>query len=103
MPLEIDVYIPLRFNSNKEIPKEILGDMKSKIIKYCGGITDLKFKSEGEWRMGGVVFRDEIVVWRAFADESSETQEFLKALKQELKEKLQQSEILISVKAAKFI
>jgi hypothetical protein len=45
--------------------------------------------------MAGVTYRDEIVIYRVITSSEQEARRFLSALKERLKEELQQEEILI--------
>lgn len=103
MSVEIDFYIPLTYNSNEAIPNEVLGELKQEIVTKFGGITDFKFKGEGEWKMAGVTFRDEVVVWRAYGEDSPDVLKFLSQLKGQMKLKLRQADVLIAIKQTRFV
>jgi hypothetical protein len=45
--------------------------------------------------MAGITYRDEIVIYRVITSDAQEARRFLSAVKERLKEALQQEEILI--------
>ena len=51
--------------------------------------------NEGFWTVAGVTYRDAIVIYRVLTSDAQEARRFLSALKERLKEELQQEEILI--------
>ena len=51
--------------------------------------------NEGSWTVAGVTYRDAIVIYRVLTSDAQEARRFLSALKERLKEQLQQEEILI--------
>jgi hypothetical protein len=51
--------------------------------------------NEGFWTVAGITYRDAIVIYRVITSDEQEARRFLSALKERLKEELQQEEILI--------
>jgi hypothetical protein len=86
--IEYDIYLPL--NETHE-----LGSIKQQLIDRFGGLTDTRHSNKGYWKAGGVVLKDEIVVWRILSEEEDEGERFLKGIKSLLEQKLKQEKILI--------
>jgi hypothetical protein len=53
------------------------------------------FPNEGFWTVAGITYRDAIVPYRMLTSDAQEARQFLSALKERLKEELQQEDILI--------
>ena len=51
--------------------------------------------NEGLWKMSGVTYRDEIVIYRVIATDVASARRFLSGLKERLKRELRQEDILI--------
>jgi hypothetical protein len=59
------------------------------------GLEVAKSTNEGFWMVVGVTYRDAIVIYRVLTSDAQEARQFLSALKERLKEELQQEDILI--------
>ncbi len=92
---EYDLYIPLRYNDGRSIEPEIIAHLKGQLHDRFGGLTFFPQQNEGLWRIGAVIFREEIVIMRVLAEETRSAREFFLQLKDELKLKLCQEEVLI--------
>ena len=68
---------------------------RAKLLDEFDGLTYFPQPNEGFWKMGGVTYRDEIVIYRVLASDVSAARDFLSTLKEELKQEFQQEEILI--------
>lgn len=99
---EYEIYLPLTLNNGDSVPVEIVNSTKSKLIDFFGGLTDMRHRNEGIWKIGAVTYRDEILILRVLAAKS-ESEVFLKNLKEELKAKLAQNEILIVEKDVRIV
>jgi hypothetical protein len=76
---EYDVYVPVTYNDGSPIePRKFV-------------------------RLGGVTYRDEIVIFRVITDKVRSARRFLTQLKEELKRDLKQEEILIVEKDAELL
>lgn len=92
---EFDVYVPLVSNSGSKYPARLIVAYKREILRQFGGITDFKHRSEGEWRMGPVSFRDRIVLWRVLCGDARKGRAFFRRLKLRMQHELGQQAILI--------
>ena len=88
---EYDVYFPMaseRAGAELERTKRVLTD-------GFGGLTDFRHRGEGAWKMGGVTFRDEVILLRVLGEDRNHSRELLRAVARELAASLEQEEILI--------
>jgi hypothetical protein len=92
---EYDIYLPLRYNDGTQVEVRKFQDVQRHLLDEFGGVTYFPQPNEGWWRMGTVVYRDEIVVYRVLAQKRRRARRFLSQLKQELKKSFKQEEILI--------
>lgn len=92
---EYDVFIPLRYNDGAPIESDKLQELQKRLLDEFDGLTYFPQPNEGFWKMGGVTYRDEIVIYRVLASDVSAARDFLSTLKEELKQEFQQEEILI--------
>jgi hypothetical protein len=95
---EYDLYVALRSNRGVSISPIQLARLKKRLIKRFGGLTHFPQHNEGIWKLGGVVFRDEIVILRVLSEEDRRVQEFWMALKKDLKRRWRQHKVLIVVR-----
>ena len=92
---EYDLFVPLRYNDGTPVEEEKLARLRRRLVDRFGGLTDLHQRHQGYWRIGGVTFRDEIVIYRVLADEPHAAREFFGRLREELKADLHQEDVLI--------
>jgi len=92
---EYDLFIPLHYNDGRPIEPQQDQDMQQQLLDQFGGLTFFPQPNEGFWTMAGVTYRDEIVIYRVITSDEREARRFLSDLKEWLKEKLRQEEILI--------
>ncbi len=92
---EYDLYIPLRYNDGRVVEPELIADLKKQLHDRFGGLTFFPQQNEGLWKIGAVTFREEIVILRVLAEETRTAREFFRQLKDELKVKLSQEEVLV--------
>ena len=97
---EYEIYVPLTYNDGRPVEPEKLGELKDLLLAIFGGVTFFPQENEGYWRTGDVVFRDRIVIFRVLTGDIELAQTFLRGLKEQLKEDLDQEEILIVEKDA---
>jgi len=98
---EYDIYVPLTYNDGRPIEPDALTDLKDLLLAVFGGVTFFPQENEGYWRVGDVVFRDRIVIFRVLTQEIDLARTFLAGLKEQLKADLEQEDILIVEKQAK--
>lgn len=92
---EYDLYLPLCDNAGVEIDQEKIEGYKRRLRDRFGGLTFFPQPNEGIWKVGGVTFREAIVVLRVLADEVPQPRDFFVRFKEELKRDLDQEDILI--------
>jgi hypothetical protein len=95
---EYDIYIPLFYNDGSRIEARKTRRLQEFLLKNFEGFTYFPRPNQGFWKMGGVTFRDEIVIYRVLADESPQVRALLRRLKNSLKRSLDQEEILIIIR-----
>jgi hypothetical protein len=93
--VEYEIYVPLTDNDGIKYPTQVLQLFKDDLVNRFSGLTDLRFRSEGVWRFGGIEFRDEIVLWKVITSESADVDEYFVHLKDNMSLRLRQKTILI--------
>jgi hypothetical protein len=98
----IEIYLPLAYNDGGPIPQSNFVSLQVELLKRFNGVTSLQrqFPLQGVWHSGTEIYYDEVVVFSAM-DFREETQfeclRYLARLKERLKKKFDQLEILITV------
>ena len=92
---EYDIFLPLRYNDGSEVEAGKFEELKSRLLDQFDGVTYFPQANEGLWRMGEVIYRDEIVICRVVTGKRKRARRFLSSLKEDLKKSFQQEEILI--------
>ena len=101
MAKECEVYLPLNYNDGSAIEPDKIERIGERLLEEFGGVTFFPQPNEGRRRMGHVTFRDEIVIFRVLSEDVRTARRFFRRLKAELKQDLQQEEILIVEKDAR--
>ncbi len=92
---EYDLFLPLTYNDGMPIEAKIFKALRLRLLEQFDGVTFFPQPNEGYWRMGGVTYKDEIVVFRVVTARHARARRYFKELKEELKKRLKQEEILI--------
>jgi hypothetical protein len=92
---EFEIYVPLHYNDGSPIEPAKLDALRARLFDFFGGLTDTKQRNAGAWKVGNVVFHDDIVIYRVLAVKQHPARRFLMELKEELERELRQEEILI--------
>jgi hypothetical protein len=92
---EYDLYIPLFDNSGHPIEPGKLSVLKKRLIEHFGGLTHFPQENEGFWKLGGVTFRDKIVILRVLSDEADKAVHVLEQIKNEIIADWGQTDVLI--------
>lgn len=92
---EYEIFLPLYHNDGTPIDTAFIPALRVRLLEQFGGVTFFPQPNEGYWRMGGVTYRDQIVIFRVIASNQRTARRFLRLLKEELKRDLEQEEILI--------
>ena len=92
---EYELYVPLTYNDGSSIEPEKLVRIREQLLEQFGNLTFFPQHNDGFWTMGGVTFRDSIVLYRIVTDKVRPARRFFRQLKEELKRTLRQEEIFI--------
>lgn len=92
---EYDIFIPLYYNDGSLIEGRKLQRLQARLLEQFDGLTFFPQPNEGYWKLAGVTYRDEIVIYRVLTAKSRAARIFLSRLKSDLKRELRQEEILI--------
>jgi hypothetical protein len=92
---EYDIFVPLTYNDGDPIEPSKLQRIHKVLLDRFEGLTYFPQPNEGYWKMAGVTYRDEIVIYRVLTTKIALARKFLKRLKEKLKQELDQEEILI--------
>lgn len=92
---EYDIFVPLYFNDGTPVEAKKFQDLQEELLDRFGGLTFFPQPNKGLWRMAGVTYRDEIVIYRVIGPVAKESRLFLAHLKERLKADFDQEEILI--------
>ena len=100
---EYEVYVPLSDNQGVRFSKVVLEYYKARLVEHFGGLTDLKHKNEGIWKVHDIECCDEIVIWKVLGAHAQSDEEFFAGLKKSMMKDLKQHDILIVRIAAEII
>jgi hypothetical protein len=92
---EYDILVPLYYNDGSPIEAVKFQRLHTELLEHFDGFTFCPQANEGFWKLGGVTYRDEIVIYRVLTGRVRAARHFLKRLKERLKRDLKQEEILI--------
>lgn len=92
---EFEIYVPLHYNDRSPVEPEKLERLRQRLFDYFGGMTDTRQSNTGSWRVGNVVFQDEVVIYRVLAVKQHPARLFLMELKRDMEREFQQEEVLI--------
>lgn len=97
---EYELYLPLTHNDGRAVDPKKIEHIGERLLQEFGGVTYFPQPNEGRWRMGHVTFRDQIVIFRVLTADVRSARRFFRQLKAQLKDDLEQEEILIVEKDA---
>ncbi len=98
----IEIYLPLEYNDGRSIPEIKFVSLQAELMDRFGGVTSTQrqFPLEGVWRAESGVYQDRVFLFTVM-DFRSKTEfeiiQYLERLKNRLKKKFEQLEILITV------
>jgi hypothetical protein len=98
----IDIYLPLDYNDNRPIPEGKFISFQQELLNRFGGVTSVQrqFPLQGIWRTGKAIYHDRVVVFSVMDFQGTtqlECLRYLKLLKDRLKRKFDQLDVLITV------
>lgn len=97
---EYELYLPLFLNDGTAVADEFIAGLGERLVAEFGGCTFFPQPNKGLWKMGNVVFRDDVVIFRVLTGDVRPARRFFRELKSELMRELQQEAILIVEKDA---
>lgn len=97
---EYELYVPLFLSDGTPVPDEFIDRLGERLLEQFGGCTFFPQPNKGLWKMGNVVFRDEVVIFRVLSSQVRAARRFFRELKRELMRELQQEAMLIVEKDA---
>jgi hypothetical protein len=90
----IEILLPLRDADGEAFPAEYYDDLAQHLTDKFGGVTSfLRAPAEGRWHGGGATQREDIAVMEVMA--RSFDREWWAALKNELRAKFRQEELIV--------
>ena len=92
---EYDLFIPLYYNDGTPIEVNKFQDLQQRMLAHFDGLTFFPQPNEGYWKMAGVLYKDEIVIYRVLSSKARAARKYLAGLKSHLKKEFAQEEILI--------
>jgi hypothetical protein len=92
---EYDLFVPLYYNDGRPVEAQTFQALQQQLLDQFGGLTFFPQPNQGFWTMAGLTYRDEIVIYRVITSDAQEARRFWSDLKEQLKQELQQEEILI--------
>ncbi|MCI0378057.1 MAG: hypothetical protein L0215_10645 [Gemmataceae bacterium] len=95
MAKEFEIYVPTNYNDGSKVEQEKLDDIGDRLLEFFGGVTYFPQENKGVWRVQGVTYRDNIVLYRVVTKRTRVARRFLSEFKEWLKQDLKQEDILI--------
>ncbi len=92
---EFDILVPLSHNDGRPIAPELYQELQRRLLRQFEGMLFFPQPNKGYWKMGGVLYYDEIVVYRVLAERRKTALRFLTPLKKWMERVFEQEEILI--------
>ena len=88
-----EVLLPLQFNDGRDVPPEWLAEAVLEMVDHFGAASYETQKLEGHWRLGGVIYRDNLVRLVVDVPDTSQSREWMKDFKGRWKTRLEQLEL----------
>jgi len=92
---EFDLFVPLYYNDGSPIESRKFQKLQKRLLGEFDGLTYFPQPNTGFWKMGEILFQDEIVIYRVVTESLGRARRFFARLKKDLKKELKQEEILI--------
>jgi hypothetical protein len=92
---EYDIFVPLYYNDGSPIEPIKFQRLHAILLEHFEGLTFFPQPNQGTWKMGDIIYHDEIVIYRVLTSRARMARKFLSRLKEDLKRDLKQEEILI--------
>ena len=88
-----EVLLPLQFNDGRDVPPDSLADAVLEVVDYFGAASYETQRVEGQWRSGGVLYRDTLVKIVVDAPDTQEHRQWMKRFKDRWKIRLEQLDL----------
>jgi hypothetical protein len=92
---EYDIFVPIYYNDGTSVEARKFQDLQEFLLRHFDGLTFFPQPNKGIWRMGKVIYRDEVVIYRVLTENAKRARRVLLRLKESLKTSFRQEEILI--------
>ena len=74
---EYEIYVPLYYNDETPVEVRKLQQLQKRLVDQFEGLTFLPQPNQGIWKMGGVTYRDEIIIYRVQTAKIRAARQFL--------------------------
>lgn len=88
-----EVLLPLQFNDGRDVPPDSLAAAVLEIVDFFGAASYETQKVEGQWRSGGVLYRDTLVKIVVDVPDTQENRQWMKSFKDRWKIRLEQLDL----------
>lgn len=88
-----EVLLPLQFNDGRAVPEEWLAEAVLEIVDNFGAASYETQKVEGQWRQGGILYRDNLVRLIVDVPDSTKNRQWMRQFKGRWKDRLEQLEL----------
>jgi hypothetical protein len=88
-----EVLLPLQFNDGRDVPPDWLAEAVLEIVDQYGAASYETQKIEGQWRSGGVLYRDNLVRIVVDVPDLQDNRRWMKQFKERWKLRLEQLEL----------
>ena len=88
-----EVLLPLQFNDGRDVPPEWLVEAVLEVVDQFGAASYETQKIEGQWRSGGILYRDNLVKIVVDVPDLPENRQWMKQFKERWKLRLEQLEL----------
>jgi hypothetical protein len=92
---EYDIFVPLYYNDGSAVEARKFQNLQKRLLEHFDGLTFFPQPNQGFWKMGGLTYRDEIVIYRVLTGNVRAARRLLRQIKVELKKSFRQVDILI--------
>ncbi len=92
---EYDIFVPLYYNDGTPIEPAKFQHLQALLLERFEGLTYFPQPNQGFWKFGNMTYRDEIVIYRVISQNPVTSRDFLRTLKEDLKQHFQQEAFLI--------
>ena len=91
-----EILLPRRFNDGRPVPSRLVTETLVELRERFGGASCETQTIRGQWQQQGRVYKDELVRLFVDVEDTDENRSFFVALKEGLKARFQQIDILLT-------